>query len=173
MHMKKPVVAREQSLVTPAKKMINVLELLSDRTGKYSGEGIYDFEDKFKGYLELKSIIDNYGIQIKYKMIGDGNEKYHEENTLIALNGDNIVTLWTLNSDFHTNISFEIKDHKRAADKETIIFGFSEAGHDDNFREEIIIDLYDNGEVGYNYFWGLPNGEFLSRSNCILKKEDN
>lgn len=171
--MKNADMAKEQGLVTPARNMMKVLESLSLRTGKYSGEGVYDFEDKFNGQLELKSIIDNYGIQIRYKMMGEGNEKYHEENTLIALNGDNIVTLWTLNSDFHTNISFEIRDHKRAGDKESIIFGFSEAGHDDNFREEIIIDLYDNGDFGYNYFWGLPNGEFFSRSNCVLKKEDN
>ena len=170
MHMKNTDIAKEPALVSPAKNMMRVLESLSQRTGKYSGEGIYDFEEKFNGYLELTSIIDNYGIQIKYKMIGNGNQKYHEENTLIALNGDNIVTLWTLNSDFHTNILFEIRDHKRAGEKETIIFGFSEAGHDDKFREEIIIDLYDNGDLGYNYFWGLPNGEFLSRSNCVLKK---
>jgi hypothetical protein len=66
---------------------------------------------------------------------------------------------------------YELRDYKRIPNtKDILIFGFGERDSMCDFREELTIELWDNGDLSYNYFWGMPNGEFVSCLNQTLTK---
>jgi len=37
-------------------------------------------------------------------------------------------------------------------------------------REEISIEFMDNGDLSYDYYWGMPDGEFMKHSTATMKK---
>ena len=171
MHMKNSAIFKETSLVFPSRKMVQIMEKLCNKSGKYTGEGLNDHDDHFTCYMDIEPVINNDGVQIRFKTVDKNGTINNEEHTLIALNTENIISLWTLNNSFHTYIPFEFRDHKNLNDeKEILIFSFGETRKNINFREEISIELYHNGNIGYNYYWGFPNGEFLARTNSLMKK---
>ena len=169
--MKNSALLKETNIVFPSQNMLQILEKLCNKSGKYVGEGMTDHDKCFTGYLDIEPVINNDGVQLKFKTIDKDGTIQNEEHTLIALNTENIISLWTLNNSFHTYIPFEFRDHKKInGDKEILIFCFGDVRKNKSFREEISLELYENGDIGYNYFWGFPSGEFLARSNSLMKK---
>ncbi len=160
-----------RAISAPGLKEKKILSLLGLKAGRYTGKGLNDGYQKFTGELILTSVVNNYGVLIGYKATGKNRTVYNEEHTLISLNNQNKLCLWTLNSNFHTTITFDFKSHKRfPGRKDIIIFGYGDTENTSNFREEIAIELFDNGELGYNYFWGLPDGTFVKHSSITMKK---
>jgi hypothetical protein len=155
----------------PGLKEMKILSLLGLKAGTYKGTGLNDGHQKFTGELHLMPVVNNYGVHIAYRSTGEDGTIYSEEHTLISLNNENKLCLWTLNSNFHTNITFDFKSHKRIhAEKDIVIFGYGDTEDTSIFREEIAVELYDNGQLGYNYFWGMPDGVFMKHSSIIMKK---
>jgi hypothetical protein len=160
----------ETSLVSPALYMKQLLEMLSSRAGVYEGIGLNDHH-QFNGRIEIIPVVGDYGININYKAEGIDNDVFQIEHNIIALNNENKITLYTLNNKFNTMLMFEFRHHKRIhGEKDILIFGFGDATDKFIFREEISIELWDNGNISYNYFWGHPTGDFLARSNIMLSK---
>lgn len=90
---------------------------------------------------------------------------------LISLTNENKLCLWTLNSNFHTAISFDFKSHKRIPGvKDIIIFGYGNPDDNTIFREETAIELFDDGNLNYNYYWGMPDSVFMKHSSVTMKK---
>lgn len=161
----------ETSLVSPALYMKQLLELLCSRAGVYEGIGLNDHHHEFNGRIELVPIVGEYGVNINYSAKGIDNNVFNEEHTIIALNNENKITLWTLNNKFNTMLQFEFRNHKRIhGEKDILIFGFGDAADKFIFREEISIEIWDNGNISYNYYWGQPTGDFLARSNLTVSK---
>jgi hypothetical protein len=168
-------------------KKLNLLELISKREGKYMGFGINHENKEFKATLEIKSVVNNKGASFRYKAIGtDGNELnkdthlfnketilYNEEYTIICYNNKNELTLWTLNNNIGTMARFDLRRFRQVSSKHCLfIFGYGNPEDNTIFREEITIELWDNGDVSYNYSWGEAGGHFLSRSAVRMKKID-
>jgi len=167
------------------KKHLHLIDVLAKRTGHYMGVGLNHENKKFKGDLELSSIVSNKGLLIKYKAIGTTGIElnnhdslynidtilYNEEHTIIAYDNKNQLSMWTLSSNINTFVKFDLRRYKQVSPKHHLfIFGFGKSGDFSIYREEITIELWENGELGYNYAWGEPEGHFVSRSTIKMKK---
>lgn len=161
------------------------LSILIKRTGLYRGSGVNHDNKEFQAELEMKNVVDNKGISIKYKAVGtEGVEfnkettlynidtiLYNEECTLICYDSDNKLSLWTLNNNIGNMARFDLRRQRSVSSKHHIfIFGFGEIEDETVFREEITIELWENGDLSYNYSWGESGGLFLSRSTVRMKK---
>lgn len=168
-------------------KKINLLDILTKRDGNYMGIGINHENKEFQGTLTLTSIVNNKGVSLRYKAIGiDGNEfnkdtnlynhetiLYNEEYTLICNDSENKLALWTLNNNIGTMARFDLRRFRQVSPKHCLfIFGFGDPDDNNVFREEITIELWDEGDLSYNYSWGEAGGHFLSRSTVKMKKID-
>lgn len=166
-------------------KKSDLLTPLLNRTGNYFGKGINHENKEFQGTLELRSIVNNRGVSVKYKAVGtEGIEfnkdttlfnedtvLYNEEYTVICNNNKNELTLWTLNNNIGTMAQFDLRRYRQVSSKRSIyIFGFGDPEDNNVFREEITIELWENGDLSYNYTWGEAGGHFLSRSTIRMKK---
>jgi hypothetical protein len=169
--MRKKIPSDINRLVSPDLSTVKVLELLCRKGGKYSGEGLNDNHQKFTGELSLTPVVNNYGINIAYTATAKDGTIISEEHTLIALDSENKLTMWTLNSNFNTTAIFDFKLHRRIpGQKDIVVFGFSGSKETDLTREEISIEFMDNGDLSYNYYWGMPDGEFMKHSTATMKK---
>ena len=174
MHLNKKIPSDKDSLVSPDLLTVKVLELLCSKGGKYEGEGLNDRHQKFTGEFVLTPVVNNYGINIAYRAFAGDGTGISEEHTLIALDAENKLTMWTLNSNFNTTVIFDFRFHKRIRNsKDIIVFGFGASEDESLTREEISIEFFDNGDLTYTYFWGMPNGEFMKHSTATLKKIDS
>jgi len=169
--MKKKKIKDADSIFVPGMVKMKLLSLLGLKAGEYSGEGLNDGHQKFTGKLVLMPVVNNYGVYVAYKATGKDGTVYSEEHTLISLTNENKLCLWTLNSNFHTTITFDFKSHKRIPGvKDIIIFGYGNPDDNTIFREEIAIELFDDGNLSYNYYWGMPDGVFVKHSSITMKK---
>lgn len=171
MHLNKEIPSDTDRLVSPHLTTLKVLELLCQKGGNYAGWGMNDNHQEFTGELSLTPVVNNFGINIAYKATANDGSTISEEHTLIALDNENKLTMWTLNSNFNTTVIFDFKFHKRVPPaKDIIVFGFGTPEENEHTREEISMEFWDNGDLTYIYFWGMPNGEFMKHSTATLKK---
>ena len=166
-------------------KKIDLLDILTTRDGHYMGIGVNHENKQFQGTLDLKTVVNKKGVSLKYKAVGvQGNEfnkdimlynhetiLYNEEYTLLCNDSENKLTLWTLNNNVGTMVRFDLRRYRQVSPKHSLfIFGFGDPMDNNVFREEITLELWDDGDMSYNYSWGEAGGLFLSRSTCRMKK---
>jgi hypothetical protein len=169
----------------PHRKNLNLIEVLLKRNGRYMGVGVNHENKEFKGELELTPIVNNKGMLLKYKAVGTTGVEfnnpeslynvdtvlYNEEHTVIANDNKNHLSLWTLNTSMNTLVKFDLKRYKHTTPKRHLfIFGFGKPEDNKIYREEITIELWENGDLSYHYSWGEPGGHFVSRSTIRMKK---
>ena len=167
------------------KKHLDLLEVLMKRSGHYMGIGVNHEHKEFKGDFEIIPVVNKRGIHIKYKAVGTSGVEFNkheslynidtilfnEEHTVIAYDNNNRLSLWTLNNNITTFIKFDLRRYKQVTPKRHLfIFGFGNPDNNNIYREEITIELWDNGDLSYNYAWGEPEGHFVSRSTIRMKK---
>lgn len=153
--------------------MKSLLEKIQKLDGFYEGTGLNHEKEEFKGILELSNILDGVGVQIRFKAhaIKNPDKVFHSEISTIAPNPKGSLSLFNLN----TNTPF-LAEHVLVAEENgshelKLIFRFGELNNDRNFREEVRIDIFHNGSLGYHYSWGLPGGPFLYRSGLTLQQK--
>lgn len=161
------------------------VDILVNNAGFYTGYGVNNEDKQFKGLLEITPVVSNSGVHVMYRTIGLADEEapeeaglykrehtiFNEEHTLVARNSGNKVCLWTLNSNMPTVCVFELRRVRRIANnKSIIIFGFGDTKDKTVFREEITFEIWDAGNIAYNYYWGEPGGTFLARSQAIMRR---
>ena len=54
--------------------------------------------------------------------------------------------------------------------KDLLIFRFGNTSDKSIFREEVHLKIIDSNQIRYEYFWGMPQGEFAYRSGATMKK---
>jgi hypothetical protein len=167
--------------------MNEIIELLSDRKGEYKGKGVNHLRKKFLAEMNIKPIVDCCGIQIDYSTslpetrqaapakettaLNDDSGILHEEHTLITLDNNDELFLWTLCNSVSSMLALEFRNHERREFiKDLITFGLGHPQDTSSFREEITIVLWYDGDIEYVYSWGMPGDLFKIRSNVRMKK---
>jgi len=133
-----------------------------------SGAGINHENQKFVGTIEISPAIQGRGLQIEFKAIGDDGTVYHEETSLLGPSFDGKPCLFVLSNNHPGVTPHTLKSEEKTHDKTSYVFGFGNIEDRSSFREEITMDVWNDGSVEYAYSWGLPGGEFKRRSGAKM-----
>ncbi len=148
-----------------------VMKKLLDRCGTYCGRGINHEGLPFNGTLKMKSLLGEKGVGIEFEASGDDGTTFHQECTTIAPMITGGMKLFNLNSNSPGLVVHDFSSESIAVDGvESVVFAFGRRNDKQSFREEISIGLHPNGDLSYNYAWGMPGGEFAERSSATLKR---
>ncbi len=149
---------------------MNIINQLLQKAGHYIGKGENHEGKKFKARFCLAPIINGAGIKINYETTGLNDDLLHKEETIIALNQNTRLSLWTLNSNVPYLYEHELTTcNDINSDIESkFIFRHNDPEDRARFREDIELILWENEMISYNYSWGLPNKDFTSRSKVNL-----
>lgn len=148
----------------------NCFSALSLKIGQYAGRGVNHENQGFNGTMKLSEILNGRGILLEFKACGDNGTVFHEEHSLLSFDETNTLAMWNLN----TNLPFLAK-HKliRKATfedaEQSFVFGYNDTTDRNEFREEIAIDLYFDGSLGYRHSWGMPHQDFAARSGLKMR----
>jgi len=137
--------------------------------GQYGGEGINHEDQTFTGEFVLSKSINSFSIS--FKATGAKGELYHEERTTIALSTNEKPGLWSVNTNNPVMLQHDFRREVSEPGVKKIIFGFGDTETLSSFREEITLEMYENGDLGYRYSWGMPGGEFRDRSGLRMVKK--
>ena len=141
-------------------------------SGRYSVEGINHESEPFRGLLQLRYLIGEAGLGIAFTATGIGGEVYHEEESLLAPGPEGSLVLSTINSNDPTLRTYPLRrEGPEGGSQHTYVFAVGDPGDKDAYRCEIALDLFESGDLGYRYAWGLPGGEFAERSGVRLRRE--
>lgn len=151
--------------------MKNVLEALKKATGRYQGEGINHEGQPFTGRLILQPILDGRGFSISFSANGVDGTLYHKEESTIAPAIHETLTLWNFNTNTPGLVAHDLRaTQSKSGALHSFVFGFNQPADTQTFREEVAIDLWENGDLSYTYSWGLPGGEFKERSGVRMSR---
>ncbi len=149
--------------------MKEILNVLSNAVGSYTGKGINHEGQPFKGTFSLKPILNGIGYQIQFVATGSDGMTYHQEVSTIAPSMTEKLTLWNFNSNSPALLGHELKSiTPKTGALASFVFGFNLPTDADSFREEITLDIWQNKEISYTYSWGMPGGEFKERSGVRM-----
>ena len=166
-------------------KKVTALETLIKSSGVYKGTGTNLEKQEFKGMLTITPIATRNGVYIEYAAVGTAGTEYnndanlysldtmyfHEEHTIVAKDNKNHLCMWTLSNVHPTMSLFKLRRMRHIPDEKTImIFGFGTVEESSVFREEISIEISENGELVYTYSWGESDGSYLSRHSARMNK---
>lgn len=139
--------------------------------GQYSGNGVNHDKEEFKGEFSITPIIGGNGVEIQFTATGNDGTIFHTEKTTVALSQDETPKLWSLNSNAPFMFQHELRKTESIDNGGTrLTFGFNDPENSEVFREEIHLELYENGKIGYHYYWGMPGGDFAYRSGLKMSK---
>lgn len=146
--------------------------LRSLASGRYFGEGINHDNEPFKGLLQVRYLIGEAGLGLAFTATGIGGEVYHEEETLLGPGPKGELVLATLNSNDPVLRTYALRrEGAEGGSQHTYVFGIGDPAARDTFRCEVSLDLFESGDLGYRYAWGLPGGDFAERSGVRLRQE--
>ena len=147
-----------------SKKIIrtNFIAILAERSVSYTGTGKNHDNKEFCGTLELGTIANNKGVSLEFRAVGtEGNEfnkdtnlysrdtvLFSEESSIICYDSKNELALWSLNSNIGTMAKFHLRRFRQISGTRSLfIFGYGSPENNTIYREEISIELWENGEL--------------------------
>jgi len=152
--------------------MKETFEALKKASGTYEGEGINHEGQSFRGKFSLKPILGGRGFAINFSATGKDGTVYHQEESTVAPAMSEKLTLWNFNTNMPCILAHELRStESRKNSAHRLVFGFNQASDAKAFREEIAIDIWDNGDLSYTYSWGMPGGEFKERSGVRMTRK--
>jgi hypothetical protein len=149
--------------------------LLGERAGSYSGITENQAGQGYRTTLEIAPLADREGYSLLYQAGGLDGTVYFTEESTIELRGEEVDLLVPGASvkgmDPDKPVRFELR-REEAADGSFrgFVFGFGDILDRTIFREEITIDLWENGDVGYRYAWGEPGEDLVPRTATRMKR---
>lgn len=150
--------------------MDETLRLLAAREGAFGGDGINHEGQTFRGEIVIAPVIGARGVAIDFRATGLDGTLHHEEHSLVAPALDGILTHWLFCSNLPAMAPHSLRGCDRDSDRVTIRFGLNDPEDLTLFREEIAIDLWENGDVGYRYAWGMPGAPYGDRSALRMSR---
>jgi hypothetical protein len=149
--------------------LMNLADLIG-RKGQFTGHGVNHEGQTFRGTLILAPILSSKGVSISFRAEGKDGTVYHEEQSVIGPTMNESLGLWVISNNHPAVIQHELSRVETLRDErgKTLIFGIGAPEARNTFREEIAMDLHENGDIGYRYFWGMPGGEFKERSGVRM-----
>lgn len=149
--------------------MESVFKTLLKYQGEYEGEGTNHEGRRFVGKLQVEPVLEGRGVALRFVAKGkESGELFHQEESLVAPSVDERLTLTTLSTNLPGLVTHELRRQQTESQGTEIVFGYNAPEDFTAFREEVAIDFFDNGDLGYRYSWGLPGGDFESRSGLRL-----
>lgn len=133
-----------------------------------TGNGVNHEKQPFKGSIEIKPVASGKGAQLIFKAIGNDGSVFHEETSLIGPGFDGKPCLFVLSNNHPAITPHQLKSQNNTGGTHSYVFGFGDIANQNSFREEIHLDLFEDGSIGYKYSWGLPGGEFAERSGVKM-----
>ncbi len=133
-----------------------------------NGSGINHENQNFRGSIHISPVAAGKGLRLEFKAIGNDDTVFHEEASLIGPSHDGKPCLFVLSNNHPGVTPHPLKREDKSQNKTSWIFGFGDVNNASTFREEIALELWNNGSVEYTYFWGLPGGEFKRRSGVRM-----
>jgi hypothetical protein len=152
----------------PTKELRKIMiQKLSKLTGLYIGEGLNHEGQKFEAVFNISNTHPS-GLAFFYEARGNNGTVFHSENSLVGKSLSQNLSLWVLSSNHPAIIEHPLKKQETTDAGQKFIFGFGNVEDRNSFREEIHLEVLENG-LRYTYHWGMPNQEFAERSGCFLK----
>lgn len=136
--------------------------------GSYFGSGVNHENQKFEGSIQLTPIAGGKGAQLSFKATGLDGKIYHEETSLLGPGFDEKPCLFVLSNNHPAVTPHVLKSEAQTSEGSLYVFGFGKISDPNSFREEITLQIFQDGSVSYTYAWGLPGGEFQERSGVRM-----
>ena len=153
--------------------MADVIEALLKRVGSYGGHGINHHDQPFYGELELSVMLDGAAVGIRFQATGIDGVVLHDERTWIASTAEGGLALWTISTSANS-----VLRHDLAADRSTdelerlLLFRMGEPSDRSSLRNQVTLELFVDGRLGYRYAWGRPGEDFADRSSVQMSRVD-
>ncbi len=151
--------------------MKNVISVLNSRKGEYEGQGINHEGQPFVGRFSLSPAVHGKGVSITFTATGLDGTIYHHEQSQLAMSAAEKLCMWNLNTNIPGVLEHTYRREEMLDGGRSYVFGFGDPQDRKSFREEIGIDVWENGEISYRYLWGMPGGEFEPRSAVRMKPQ--
>ena len=154
--------------------MKNRLADLIAKGGVYQGSGTNHEGQSFIGSLALTPCAKGRGLSLDFVATGLSGETFHTEHSLIGPTLDDGIAIWILSSNHPGVTEHRLTDEEQSRKSETeecrtLVFRCGDMTNVKTFREEVYLDLWTNGDVGYRYAWGMPGGKFEDRSGACMR----
>lgn len=149
--------------------MTDVLRSLLRRAGRYGGHGINHEDEPFYGELELSDLLGGHGVSIRYRASGINGTPLHDERTWIAATAEGTLALWTISSNASQVMRHELAADHDSTDCERVLkFRLGDPADRSIYRNQVTLELFHDGKLGYRYAWGMPGQAFEDRSAVTL-----
>ena len=152
---------------------MNIVTELKKYIGEYSGEGINHEQQKFLAEFKLGKIVSGKGFELNFLAKGTDGSMFHEEKSLLCSSLDETLTLWNFNNNCPGLVPHKLDSVKKTDGGLELKFNYNDLSNQNLFREEVKLQLFDDGNMGYHYSWGMPEGEFKERSGLVMSKKNS
>lgn len=133
------------------------------------GSGVNHENERFTGELRVQVLEAGRAVLLLYRAVLDNGDIAHTESTLLATGPDGRLTLWPVMSELPVVIPHGATELQRGAGAALRgVFSTGPRSDASVFREEIGIEIQEDGALVYRHAWGLPGEPFAERSSCHL-----
>lgn len=134
--------------------------------GHFSGTGINHAGESFTGRMTLSPVIGHCAVSLVFTALGDKDEVFHDERTLIGLDSAGGMVMVSASNNTGAVMTY----HLHLREEERLVFQFGDIAMADTFREQRELIVHASGDVTYRFSWGMPGGEFQERSVVRMAK---
>jgi hypothetical protein len=141
---------------------------LIERAGRYAGHGIDHEDQPFHAELTVERLPGG-AVSLRYRATGIDGAIYQDQLCLVAPDEDGRLSLWELTEGRQGCVLHTLR-HGAPSEGTitTLVFGRGTLHDHDEYRSEIALDLWPEGQLSYRRAWGLPGKAFAPRSTVKL-----
>lgn len=149
---------------------MTLLSQLATGPTAFRGEGVNHENEPFVGTLSVLPLEEGRAVLLRYAATIAAGDVVHTESTLLGVGPDGALCLWPVMPELP-----EVLPHpQRNAESQPghfirVVFGSGPRDDLARFREEITLQLHEDGSLVYAHAWGLPGEPFADRSSCTLR----
>lgn len=152
--------------------MKDLFKKLENICGFYEGHGINHEGQPFLGRFALSPVLGGRGFTLRFSAYGKDGTLYHQEESTIAPSISEKLFLWNFNTNTPGLVPHELRSYAvKEGGRCSLVFGYNDSADSNTFREEVVLEVWPEGDISYVYFWGLPGGEFKERSGLRMAKK--
>lgn len=149
--------------------MSDVLQCLFRRVGRYGGHGINHRDEPFYGELDLHVLLEGAAAGLKFRATGIDETTLHDERTWIASTDGGGLALWTISTNAATVLRHDLVADRESEDHERVlVFRLGDPADRSVLRNQVTVELFRDGRLGYRYAWGRPGEAFDDRSAVAM-----
>jgi hypothetical protein len=148
---------------------VNILSVLVSGPTAFCGEGINHEKETFTGALAVQPLEGGRAVLLSYSATLKIGTVVHSESALLGSGTDGRLCLWPVMSELPVILPHtEVMTNAEPGKYKLAVFGTGSRDDSATFREEISIQVNEDGSLVYSHAWGLPGGSFENRSSCSM-----